>query len=176
MRIFVDRGMGLYQWLAWMWFAHDHAPSIHNTLVTWVMDLEVAKANFLCKHIAKYAMKPCSSNLHVSFIYRLASTKGWEGRGDTTKYKTWLFWTLDFDIDFLCQTHALLDHHWSHFVIWATTKFCSLWTTLRAMDHKVSTCQMDSFFFFFHFIGGQNKQSKELSFVLPYLNGRFGHN
>ena len=32
----VDRRMGLREWMPWMWFAHNHTPSIRNALVTWI--------------------------------------------------------------------------------------------------------------------------------------------
>jgi hypothetical protein len=33
---FVIRRMGRCEWMAWMWFAHETTPFIHNTSVTWV--------------------------------------------------------------------------------------------------------------------------------------------
>jgi hypothetical protein len=36
---FVDLRMGLYEWMAWMWFGHDHTPSIHNASMTWHLEI-----------------------------------------------------------------------------------------------------------------------------------------
>ena len=33
---FVNCKMGLCEWMAWMWSAHDHTPFTHSVSVTWV--------------------------------------------------------------------------------------------------------------------------------------------
>ena len=43
MNSFIDRRMGLCEWMAWIWSTHDHTPSIHNTLVTWHPTLYIKK-------------------------------------------------------------------------------------------------------------------------------------
>ena len=32
---FLNRRMGLSEWMAWMWFAHDHTSFIHSASITW---------------------------------------------------------------------------------------------------------------------------------------------
>ena len=34
---FVDRRMGHYEWMAWMWSAHETTPSIHIASMTWLV-------------------------------------------------------------------------------------------------------------------------------------------
>jgi hypothetical protein len=45
---FVDRRMGCCEWMLWMWYAHDHTPSIHNASMTWIIKQQSIESVIEC--------------------------------------------------------------------------------------------------------------------------------
>ena len=54
---FVECKMGFCEWMAWMWFAHDHKPFIHNASLTWAnLCVQLGRLQLLYIDITQYPL------------------------------------------------------------------------------------------------------------------------